>query len=311
MGNIMSGLETILTGALDSAISYALVVGLASVGQTVTERAGILNLGLEGVVLMGAFGGFALAYVTGQAWLGLLGGLICGCLLGLIMAVWSVSLKTEQVINGLLLFMVSSGLSSMLYKQWFMSMSEPPRVNGFGLLPIPILSQIPVIGPALFHRPWSSYVAFAMVAVTSLFLYRTQVGLICRACGDSPESVDFSGMSVVRHRYLALTIGSALAGLAGSLLTVEQLKLFAPGISAGRGWIALSIVIVGGWRPWGCMAAALLFGVTDMFQFQFQGRSDVPYELLLALPYIMAIAALTVRRHTVRGPQALGVPFRK
>ncbi len=123
----MSGLEMILTGALDAAIGYALVVGLAAVGEMVTERAGLLNIGLEGVVLMGSFGGFALAYATGLPWMGLVGGLVCGGLFGLIMAVWSVTLKTEQVINGLLLFMVATGLSSMLYKQWFMFLPEPPQ----------------------------------------------------------------------------------------------------------------------------------------------------------------------------------------
>lgn len=306
----MSGLETILTGALDASVSYALVVGLAAVGEMLTERAGILNIGLEGVVLMGSFGGFALAYAT-QPWLGLVGGFLCGAILGLIMAVWSVTLKTEQVINGLLLFMVATGISSMLYKQWFMSLPEPPRVEGFGTLHLPLLEKIPVIGPALFSRPWSSYVVIIVVAMTAWFLHSTKVGLICRACGDSPESVDFSGVSVARHRYLAVIIGCGLAGMAGSLLTVEQLKFFSPGITAGRGWIALSIVIVGGWRPWGCIAAALLFGVTDMLQFQFQGRSDIPYELLLALPYIVAIVALTIRRRGVRGPQSLGVPYRK
>ncbi len=307
----MSSLETILTGALEAAVGYAMVVGLAAVGETVTQRAGILNIGLEGVVLMGSFGGFALAYVTGQPWLGLVGGILCGCILGLIMAIWSVTLKTEQVINGLLLYMIATGLTSMLYKQWFMSLPEPPRVEGFAPLPLPFLERIPVIGPALLYRPWSSYVAIIMVIFTVWFLYRTRFGLICRACGDSPESVDFSGVSVTRYRYMAVIIGCGLAGLAGALLTVEQMKLFAPGITAGRGWIAQSIVIVGGWRPWGCMAAALLFGVTDMLQFQFQGRSDVPYELFLALPYIVAIAALAFRRKRVRGPQALGVPFRK
>jgi ABC-type uncharacterized transport system permease subunit len=307
----MSSLEMILTGALDVAVAYGLVVGLAAVGEMLTERAGVLNLGLEGVVLIGAFGGFALAYVTGNPWMGMLGGALSGAALGAVMSLWSVTLKTEQVINGILLFMIASGLTTMLNKEWFMTMAEPPRVEGFKRLSLPVLGQIPVLGPVLFSRPLSSYLAIALIAAVAWLLYRTRFGLITRACGETPKAVDFSGVYVDRYRFIVVILGCALAGVAGALLSVEQLKLFAPGLSAGRGWIALSIVIVGGWHPLGCVLAALLFGVTDMLQFQFQGKGLVPYEFLLALPYVVAIAALAFRRQTVRAPGSLAVPFRK
>lgn len=307
----MSGLQMILTGALDATIAYGLVVGLAAVGEMLSERAGVLNIGLEGVVLLGAFGGFALAYYTGQPWLGLVGGALSGALLGVIMSFWSITLKTEQVINGILLYMIAYGLSSLLYKTWFMKLPEPPRVAGFPSISVPFLSHIPVVGGPLFGRPVSSYAAILLIVATVWLLYHTRTGLIMRACGDAPEAADFSGVSVSLHRYLAVIIGCALGGVGGALLSVEQLKLFATGVTAGRGWIALAIVIVGAWEPWGCMLAALLFGASDMLQVHFQGRSDVPYEFLLALPYVVAIGALALRRQSVRGPRALGIPFRK
>jgi len=300
------------SGALIFATNFALVVGLAAVGAAVTERSGVLNLGHEGVMLLGAAAGFVVAYKTGNPWLGMLGGLAAGLALGALKAFWSVSLKTEQVINGLLLVPIGFGLGNLLFKQQFAGALEPPRVPPVPPLAIPLLEDIPLLGPVLFARSPLVYAALAVIALVAWFLARTRVGMTMRAAGESPETVDFNGIAVDRYRFAAVLIGTSLTGFAGALLAVDQLHLFHPAMTAGRGWIAIAIVIVGGWRPWVCLAAAFLFGITDMIQFQVQIQaSPVPYELLLSLPYLVTVAVLAWWRSSVRPPAALGEPYRR
>jgi len=300
------------SGALVSATNFALVVGLAAVGAAVTERAGVLNLGHEGVMLFGAAVGFIVAYAAKDPWAGLLGGIAAGFALGLLLAVWSVLLKTEQVINGLLLVPIGFGLGNLLFKHQFSAALEPPRVPPVAPVGIPLLEDIPLLGPVLFDRSPLVYAALGVIAVVAWFLARTRAGMTMRAAGESPETLDFNGVSVDRYRLAAVVIGTGLTGFAGALLAVDQLHLFHPAMTAGRGWIAIAIVIVGGWRPWACLAAAFLFGVTDMIQFQVQIQaSPVPYELLLSLPYLATVAVLAWWRSSVRAPAALGEPYRR
>jgi len=300
------------SGALVFATNFALVVGLAAVGAAVTERAGVLNLGHEGVMLFGAAGGFVAAHAANDPWVGLLGGVAGGLALGLLKAVWSVLLKTEQVINGLLLVPIGFGLGNLLFKHYFSGALEPPRVPPVAPLGIPLLEDIPLLGPVLFDRSPLAYAALALIALVAWFLARTRAGMTMRAAGESPETLDFNGIAVDRYRFAAVVIGTALTGFAGALLAVDQLHLFHPAMTAGRGWIAIAIVIVGGWRPWVCLAAAFFFGITDMIQFQVQIQAvPVPYELLLSLPYLATVAVLAWWHSSVRPPAALGEPYRR
>jgi simple sugar transport system permease protein len=303
--------EQLLTGALFFASNFALVVGLTAVGASINELAGVLNLGHEGIMLLGAATGFVVTFWTHSGWLGLLAGVAAGALLGLVKGVWSVLIKTEQVINGLLLVPIGVGLANMFYKDEFLHAPSPPRVAPLPAMPVPLLHEVPVLGPVLFNRSAAVYGAVVLVALASYFLTRTRAGMIIRAAGESPESLDFNGIRVDRFRFLAVVVGAACTGLAGALLAIDQLHVYSARMTAGRGWIAIAIVIVGGWRPWRCLLAAFLFGIVDMFQFQFQVQSTaVPYEILLSLPYLATVAALALRS-AVRPPAMLGVPFVK
>jgi simple sugar transport system permease protein len=232
--------------------------------------------------------------------------------LGLLKGTWSVLLKTEQVINGLVLVPIGIGLSNVLYKAQFKDLPTAPRITPMEPLALPLLHKIPVLGPALFNRSPLVYLTLLLVAGVWYFLNRTRAGMIVRGAGESPEALDFSGVPVHSYRFLAVLVGTALTGFAGALLAVDQVYLYHPAMTAGRGWIAIAIVIVGGWRPWHCLLAALFFGFIDMLQFQFQIQSaTVPYEALLSLPYLATVLALAWRRQGVRPPAALGVPFLK
>lgn len=306
-----ASLAELATGLIVYAVNFSLVVGLAAVGAAITERSGVLNLGHEGVMLLGAAAGFAVAVHTASPWLGLLGGLGAGLALGAVKATWSVVLGTEQVINGLMLVPIGIGLSSVLFAHQFGHLPAPPQVPAARPLAVPVLGGIPVLGPALFDRSPLFAAAALITGVAIWGLARTRAGLVIRAVGESPEAVAFAGLAVGPWRFAAVLVGTALAGLAGALLAVDQLRLFHPGMTAGRGWIAIAVVIVAGWRPGRCMLVALLFGAIDMVQLQAQVESArVPYELLMSLPYLATVALLALRPAGVRPPAALGRPFR-
>jgi simple sugar transport system permease protein len=308
----MDALIPLLSGALVSATNFALIVGLAAVGACVSERAGVLNLGHEGVLISGAAAGFVTAYLVQDPWLGLAAGIGAGLCLGLIKALWSVIFKTEQVINGLLLVPIGFGFSDLIYKHQFIGYFGVPRLEAIPPVAIPVLQHIPVIGTVLFNRSPVVYLALGVIAFVSWWLARSRRGMIVRAAGDSPETLDFNGIGVDSHRFAAVLVGTALAGFAGAMLAIDQLQLFQSGMTAGRGWIAIAIVIVGGWRPWPCMLAAFMFGLVDMLQFQVQIEAlAIPYELLLSLPYLLTIAALALWRVKVRPPATLGHPYHR
>lgn len=305
-------LEQFLTGALYFASNFALVVGLAAVGGAVSEQAGVLTLGHEGVMLLGASVGFLVAFSVHNPWLGLLAGVLAGVALGAVKATWSVIIKTDQVINGLVLVPVGVGLANVLHAHQFKQTAATMRVESAPTVAWPYLGDLPVLGPVLFNRSYAFYAVLGLIALVAAFLTRTRTGMILRAAGELPEALDFNGIGVDRYRFLGSLIAGALAGLAGAMLAVEQLRIYHPLMTAGRGWVAIAVVIVGGWRPWSCMLVALLFGFVDMLQYQFQaGSTAVPYELLLCLPYIATLVVLTLRGKTVRPPSALGIPFVK
>ncbi len=308
-----------LIALLAAGIRLAVPVLLAILGEIVTERAGILNLGLEGVMLVGGLAGFMVAYGVEQgmglplvgAWVGLAAGLIAGALMGLLLAVLTVSFKADQVVAGVTLVLFGQGLTTYLYRQQFGSMTA--RVTGLSDDPVPLLSKIPVLGEVLFTHNAMVYISALLVPLCWFLLFRTTWGLKIRAVGENPAAADTSGINVVLIRYGAILLGAALAGLGGAVLTVVQLHLFREGVTAGRGWIAVALVFFSRWYPARALWGALLFGVADALQYRIQalGSQNIPYEFLLMLPY--GLTLLVLLRKTKRGeaPAALGIPYFK
>jgi ABC-type uncharacterized transport system permease subunit len=308
-----------LVALFTAGIRLAMPILLAVLGEIITEKGGVLNLGLEGIMLMGALFGFIVAWwceqggmnSTAAAWLGLAAGALAGMGMGLIVAILAVTLRADQVISSVMIVLLGQGLSSYIYRQEFSSLTA--RIGGLGPAPIPVLSDIPVLGNLLFNHDMTVYLTVLLVPATWFLLNQTTLGLNIRAVGENPSATESSGLSVARIRYVAVLIGAALAGLGGAVLTVAQLHLFREEITAGRGWIAVALVIFARWRPSLALVGALLFGLADALQFRIQALSGsqtaIPYEILLMLPYLLTIAVLFRGIKTQERPESLGAPY--
>ena len=306
---------------LTSGIRLAIPIFLAALGEIITERGGVLNLGLEGIMLAGALAGFMAAYYAEQSgsallvglapWLGMLAGSGAGLLMGLIMAVLAVSLRTDQVIASITLVIVGEGVTTYVFRQQFASLTA--RVSSLPAIPIPFLSDLPFVGQVLFTHDMMTYLSLVLLGVAWYFLYQTTWGLNLRAAGEHPAAADTSGVNVNAVRYAAVLIGAAFAGLGGAVLTVAQLGIFNEGITAGRGWIAVALVIFARWRPELAFVGALLFGIANALQFRIQALNieAIPYELLLMLPYVLTILVLLRGVRRAEAPAALGRPYVK
>jgi simple sugar transport system permease protein len=308
-----------LISLLAAGIRLTVPVLLAVLGEIVTERSGVLNLGLEGVMLVGGLAGFMVAYGLEHgaglplvgAWLGIGAGIVAGMLMGLLMAVMTVTFKADQVVAGVTLVLFGQGLTTYLYRQQFASLTA--QVTGLENWSIPVLSNIPVLGEMLFTHNITVYISVLLVFSCWFLLFRTNWGLQIRAVGENPAAADTSGIDVQRTRYLSLLLGCALVGLGGAVLTVAQLHLFREGVTAGRGWIAVALVFFARWRPMRALWGALLFGLADALQFRIQalGSEDLPYEFLLMLPYVLTLLVLLQRTERSEAPSALGIPYVK
>jgi simple sugar transport system permease protein len=311
---------TFLAAILTSGIRLAIPILLAVIGEIITEKGGVLNLGLEGMMLMGAMTGFVVTWhlennpalpidPTTAAWLGLLAGMVAGLLMGLIMAFLAVTLKADQVISSVMLVLLGQGLSAYIFRQQFNTLAA--RVTGFESFPIPVLSDIPLLGEVLFNQDMAVYLT-VLVVLASWFLFNhTTLGLNIRAVGEKPSAAETSGLSVSKIRYTATLIGAALAGLGGAVLSVAQLHIFREGVTAGRGWIAVALVVFARWNPGLAVVGALLFGIADAIQFRIQalGDASIPYEILLMLPYLLTILVLLRGIKKTEQPEALGEPY--
>jgi general nucleoside transport system permease protein len=303
---------------LSSAVAFAMPTALAAVGETVSERAGVLNLGLEGMLLSGALASFLMAYYVGSVALGTLAGVAIGVALGALMAFLSVTLRTEQIINGIAIVLLAQGVTAFTFEKLFGG-EEQPTVAGIPDIDVPLLHDIPGVGPVLFEQNVLFYVSIVLALGVWLLLTRTRFGLSVRAVGESPEAADAAAVSVARTRWLALLICGGMAGMGGAVLVLGQLNLFETNVSAGRGWIAVALVIFGRWNPLLVLGGALLFGFTDALQIRVQAvsggsASSVPTEIFGALPYVVTLTvmvAATVWAGRDAQPAALGAPFRK
>lgn len=299
--------QGLLVGVLATGVRLATPFLLAALGEMFAQRSGVFNLGIEGIMMMGAFFGFLVTFFTGNPYFGLGSSLIVGFLMGLLMALVSVTLKAEQGISGIGLYMFGWGLSGLLFRLYVGGITSIP---GLGPLHLPVLSNIPHIGSILFNHNWIVYLAYLLVPVAWFVLFKTPWGLRVRAVGTTPEAADTLGVSVNAVRYQALIVGGVLAGLAGAYLTIGQANMYADNITAGRGFIAVALVYFGRWNPWGILAGSLLFSMADSFQLWVQVMGiTFPYELAVVLPYVTTILALAVSVGRVWTPAALGRPF--
>jgi len=305
IGELLSA--QVLLGILTSGIRLATPYLYAGIGETFSQRSGVLNLGVDGQMLMGAFAGFYVVFSTGNLWLGLLAALAVGALMGLAMAFISVTLRAEQGISGIGVFLFGLGLSELLFQK---TIGTVETVRGFRPLQIPVLSSIPVLGEILFSHNILVYGAFLLVPVAWFVLHKTTIGLNIRAVGENPEAADSLGVSVARVRYFTVTLGGALSGVAGASLSIALLNVFQQNLTNSLGFIAVALVYFGGWRPFGLLAGALIFSMLNALQVWVQTLGiPVPAEIALMMPYVLTIVVLALSVQRVRPPTALTKPF--
>jgi ABC-type uncharacterized transport system permease subunit len=303
--------EALITVLLGSGLVAAVPLLLAALGETFAERAGLLNLGLEGMMLIGAFSGFFVALRTESILLGLLAGLMIGLVLGLLFGLLTITLGVDQIIVGLGITIFAGGLTGFLFRDIFGS-RFPTLATSSPKLPIPVLSDIPVIGSAIFNQRPMVYAAWLLVIVFAFILARTRFGLEIRATGENPLAADAAGVNVFRIRYLAISIGGIMAGLAGAFLSVIDLNFFVPGMTVGQGFIAIAVAMLGKWRPYRVFVGAVLFGILRSLSNGLQVIGvDIRPEFVLMLPYLGIILALVVLAGRTSLPAALGVPYER
>jgi general nucleoside transport system permease protein len=282
----------------------------AALGELVTEKSGVLNLGVEGMMLVGAVVAFIVAATTRSPWLGVGAGMLAGAALSVLFAVVTLTLQANQVASGLALSLFGVGLSAFIGLDYVSVVIEPIRPLAFGGL-----SDVPVIGKLLFGHSPLVYLSLALFLAIEWFLYRTRAGLVLRAVGESPQSAHAIGYPVVRIRYLAVLFGGACAGLGGAYLSLAYNPSWTEGMTAGRGWIALALVVFATWKPWRVLAGAYLFGGVTLAQFQAQALGvEIPAQYLSMLPYVATIVVLALISRdaaTIRlnAPASLGKPF--
>ena len=295
---------------LASTIRNATPLVFAALGGMFSERSGVVNIGLEGLMLISAFAGVVGAFLTGSAVVALGFALAAGLVFALIHALMCVTFEADQIISGTAINLLALGGTGFLMVSVFGAGGTSPRVEGFGEVPIPLLSSIPVIGPALFSQSVLVYLMYVMVPATFFVLFRTPFGLRLRATGESPEAVDTAGISVGRMRYYGVALSGLLASLGGIYLSMGILSAFTENMTNGRGFIALAALIFGRWNPIGAAGAALLFGFALAVTFS-APQEVIPNEFLQMIPYVLTIVALAAFGGRAIAPAAIGKPYRK
>ncbi|BBO83861.1 ABC transporter permease [Desulfosarcina ovata subsp. sediminis] len=304
--------QLLQAGFFAALIRIATPLVFATLGELFAERAGILNLGIEGIMMLAAMTGFSTAYFSGSLWLGVAAAMVTGVLAGLLMGLLTVSLGLSQHVSGIGVTLLCSGLSFYFYRLIFGQPSSIPKITAFAPLPIPGLSAIPILGPILFDHFALVYLAFLMVPAVAWVLGATPWGLNLRTVGENPHAAFTAGVSVIRIRYQALMLSGALMGLAGAFLSMAQYNAYTFGVISGRGWVCIALVVFGQWNPWKSAAGALLFAFIDALQLRLQASSfNLPYEVFLMMPFVLTIVGMALVSRNARAPAALLTPFRK
>jgi len=297
----------VISPFLEGAVRTATPLAFAALGETVVERSGIINIGLEGAIICGAFGGLVASTHQGT-WLAIVAAGISGMMVSMLFAFFVTRLRSDQIITGTAISLLSLGLTGTLYRQLYGPAGSALTTATMPVLPVPFLSSLPLIGPALFSQPPITYVLYVLVPALWWWLYRTHAGLGLRAIGENPEAAIAAGIRALSTQFAAILFGGFMGGVAGGVLVIAQAGTFAEGMSAGRGFIAIAIVVLGRWHPVGVAAAAFVFGATSALQYLFQTMGwDLPYQVFLALPYVLTLLALAGIAGRVRAPVSLGM----
>jgi ABC-type uncharacterized transport system permease subunit len=297
-----------------AAIRIASPLIFAALGELICERAGVLNLGIEGIMVVGAFAGWMTVYVGGGLWMGVGVAMAAGMLFGLLHGTLTVPFGLSQHVVGLGITLLATSLTYFCYRLALPEVTSPPKIEAFQPLAIPVLSDIPVVGAALFTQTPLTYLAFVLVAVVSVILYRTPLGLALRAAGENPSAVAAQGLSVSAIRIGAVMVGSGLMAVGGAFLTMSAFNSFFFEMVNGRGWICIALVVFGSWKPGKTLIGAILFATFDALQIRVQQTplgADVPYQIFLMMPYLLSILALVIMSRRAEVPAALMVPFNK
>lgn len=284
---------------------------LASLGELVAEKSGVVNLGVDGLMLMGAFTAFAVTYVTGNPWLGIVGAIGLSLILGLMFSFFVVSLRVNQVVVGLGLWLFGLGLSDTLFRGFF-AIGTTPTVPIIGDISIPFLTSIPVIGRLFFGQNPIVYISILLIPVVAIFLGKTNLGMRITAVGENPRAAETMGVNVYRIRYLAVLIGAAFAGAGGAYYTITLLSTFILNITFGRGFIALAMIYFGKWKPYRILLPLIIFGFVDSLQLGVQTLGvPIKYFFLNMIPYITIVALIPIFGRHAEAPAALMEPYKK
>ena len=284
-----------------------------TLGELLCERAGVLNLGIEGIMTVGAMSGWMWVYQGGDLWTGVIFAALIGGLFGMLHASFTVHMGLSQHVTGIGITLLAVALSSYVFRMILPSVTTPPKIVPFQVWEVPLLSEIPFLGPTLFSQTPLTYLALILVPVVWYLLYRTPLGLAIRMAGENPVAVEAQGIDVLLVRTGAVVVGSAMMAVGGAFLTMSAFDAFYFGMTNGRGWICIALVIFASWRPGKALIGALLFAGLDALQVRAQqvAGAVIPYQFFLALPYILSIAAMVVMSRRAAYPKALLTPFRR
>ena len=297
-----------------AAIRIASPLIFATLGELICERAGVLNLGIEGIMVSGAFAGWMAVYSGLGLWPGVAVAMVVGMGFGAVHSLLTVPFGLSQHVVGLGVTLLATSSTYFAYRLALPEVTSPPKIVAFKPWEIPVLSEIPLIGPALFSQTPLTYLAFVLVGVVSLVLYRTPLGLALRAAGENPSAVAAQGLSVTGLRMGAVIVGSGLMAVGGAFLTMSAFDSFFFEMVNGRGWICIALVVFGAWKPGKALLGAVLFAAFDALQIRVQQTplgADIPYQIFLMTPYVLSILALIVMSRRAEVPAALMVPFNK
>lgn len=308
-----------LIDIISSAGLWAAVMRIATplifgtLGALLCERAGVLNLGIEGIMTFGAMIGWLAVFHGADLWTGILVAALAGAIFGLLHALLTVTLGLSQHVTGLGITLFASSLSYFIFRLVVPLAGTPPTIVPFQALNIPVLSGLPFLGPALFAQTAPTYLAILLAVALGYLIFRTPLGLTIRMTGENPHAAEAQGIDPIRIRYGAIIVGSAIMAVGGAFLTLSAFNSFFPTMVQGRGWISIALVVFASWRPGRALLGALLFAFFDAFQLRLQTvlGGVVPYQLFLMTPYLLSIAALAVMARRARVPQALMQPYRR
>lgn len=303
---------TMLADFMATSLRLSVPIVFAALGGVLAERSGVYNIGLEGMMLAGAFGAAAGAFFTDSPLVGLFTGTLTGAMTAMILAVLAISLGVTQIVAGIAINIFSIGVTAFLSRIVFGGQANTMTLPGYKAFALPGLASMPLLGPILFHQDALVYLMYVTVPLLFLLMFRTPWGLNIRAVGENPRAADTAGISVARVRYLCVLGSGALAGLGGCYLVLAQVYLFSEHMSAGKGFIALAAIILGRWNPVGAMLACLLFGLFDALQLRLQfANPEVPYQAFIILPYAVSILALVGLVGKPTPPGAVGIPYER